>query len=164
MQLSKFTDYTLRVLIYLATKPEARFTIDEISSRYGISKEHLRKIVHQLSKGGWIDSRRGRDGGIRLACPAANISIGQIVREAEGNLAIVECFQEGNQSCQIFGVCRLQGMLHEALLAFLAILDKYSLADIVDGQVDLLSRLGLAPEEGTTIRPFTKNSTEDISK
>lgn len=147
MQLSKFSDYALRVLIYLAGKPDALSTIDEISDRYSISKDHLRKIVHNLVQSGWVDSRRGRGGGLSLAMPPADISIGAVVRSTEDNLAIVECFNPATDTCQISGVCRLSGMLDEALKAFLSVLDKYSLDDITAGQSALMARLGLLPIE-----------------
>ena len=143
MHLSKFTDYSLRVLIYLASKPDELSTIDEISSRYGISKEHLRKIVHQLAIDGWIESRRGRGGGLRLAKDPIAISVGAVVRGTEESLALVECFEPGRNSCQISGVCRLQGMLSEALAAFMDVLDGYTLQDIVAAEAQLFAKLGL---------------------
>ncbi|MDV7339609.1 Rrf2 family transcriptional regulator [Terasakiella sp. A23] len=143
MHLSKFTDYSLRVLIYLATKPDEISTIDEISKRYGLSKEHLRKIIHHLAKENWIESRRGRGGGVLLARPARDISIGEVVRSVEEGFNIAECFDPNKSQCQIDGLCRLTGMLGEALNAFLAVLDQYTLADIVQNQDQLLARLGI---------------------
>jgi len=105
MQLSKFSDYALRVLIYLAGRPDELSTIDEIAARYDISKDHLRKIVHNLVQSGWITSRRGRGGGLSLAMTPADISIGAVVRSTEDNLAIVECFNPATDTCQISGVC-----------------------------------------------------------
>jgi len=144
MQLSKFSDYALRVLIYLAGRPDELSTIDEIAARYDISKDHLRKIVHNLVQSGWITSRRGRGGGLSLAMTPADISIGAVVRSTEDNLAIVECFNPATDTCQISGVCRLSGMLDEALQAFIGVLDKYSLDDITAGQTALMARLGLS--------------------
>jgi Rrf2 family nitric oxide-sensitive transcriptional repressor len=154
MQLSKFTDYALRVLIYLGTRPEEEglATIEEIAERYGISREHLRKVVHHLGQAGYLESRRGRAGGLRLAHAAEDIRIGAVVRSCEESLALVECFQPGASKCQIAGVCGLAGMLHEALEAFLAVLDGYTLHDIVAGQRDLLARLGF-PGEPRPYRP-----------
>ena len=143
MHLSKFTDFSLRVLIYLAGKPDDLSTIDEISTRYSISKEHLRKIVHHLAREGWIESRRGRGGGLCLAKHPRDIPVGAVVRGAEDSLALVECFEPGRNKCQIFGVCRLNGMLHEALDAFLTVLDGYTLHDIVSAEAGLFARLGL---------------------
>lgn len=154
MQLSKFSDYSLRVLIYLAGQPDTLSTIDEISDRYAISKDHLRKIVHNLAQSGWIESKRGRSGGLSLAMNPAEISLGKVVRSTEENLAIVECFNPAIDTCQISGVCRLSGMLDEALQAFLSVLDKYSLNDITAGQSELMARLGL-PTFDTTTRSTT---------
>lgn len=150
MQLSKFSDYSLRVLIYLAGQPDTLSTIDEISARYGISKDHLRKIVHNLVQSGWVESKRGRNGGLSLSMNPASISIGKVVRSTEENLAIVECFNAETDTCQISGVCRLSGMLDEALQAFLSVLDKYSLDDITAGQSALMARLGLLTFDTST--------------
>ncbi len=146
MQLSKFTDYSLRVLIYLGCKGEARSTIEEIADRYAISKEHLRKIVHHLALSGVIESKRGRGGGLRLARPAAEISIGEVVRSCEENFALVECFAPDDEPCKIAGTCRFAWMLHEALTAFLEVLDRYSLADILSVGAPLMERLGLSEQ------------------
>lgn len=154
MQLSKFTDYSLRVLIYLAGQTETLTTIDEISARYGISKDHLRKIVHTLVQSGWIESKRGRNGGLALGMLPADISIGEVVRFTEENLAIVECFNAATDTCQISGVCRLSVMLDEALQAFLNVLDEYTLDDIIAGQSALMARLRL---------PTTDTRTEELS-
>ncbi len=154
MQLSKFSDYSLRVLIYLAGQPDKLSTIDEISARYEISKEHLRKIVHNLVQSGWVESKRGRSGGLSLASTPVDISIGKVIRSTEENLAIVECFNADTHTCQISGVCRLSGMLEEALQAFLSVLDKYTLDDIVSGQSTLMARLGL-PTFDTDTRAST---------
>lgn len=144
MQLSKFTDYALRVLIYLGGKGESRSTIEEIAESYGISKEHLRKVVHHLALSGVIESKRGRGGGLRLARPASEISIGEVVRQSEENFALVECFAPDEaQPCKISGACRFAWMLHEALTAFLGVLDRYTLADILSVGPALLERLGL---------------------
>ncbi|GAB5469787.1 MAG: Rrf2 family transcriptional regulator [Rhodospirillales bacterium] len=144
MQLSKFTDYSLRVLIYLGSKPEGLSTIEEIALRYDISREHLRKIVHNLTTSGVVEGKRGRRGGLRLAMAPADIVIGDIVRQTEENFALVECFDKGGAGCKIAGTCRLAWMLHEALTAFLAVLDRYTLADVLTaGGQPLLERLGL---------------------
>lgn len=144
MQLSKFTDYSLRVLIYLGSKGEARSTIEEIAESYAISKEHLRKVVHQLALSGVVDSKRGRSGGLKLARAASEISIGEVVRQSEENFALVECFApEEDAPCKISGACRFAWMLHEALTAFLAVLDRYTLADILSVGSPLRQRLGL---------------------
>ncbi len=149
MQLSKFTDYALRVLIYLGCKGDGRSTIDEIATHYGISKEHLRKIVHHLTTSGVVEGKRGRGGGLRLAYPPSEISVGEVVRQAEENFALVECFTPGEEVCRISGACRFAWMLHEALTAFLQVLDRYTLADIIAVGAPLRERLGL---EGSPVR------------
>ncbi len=143
MQLSKFTDYALRVLIYLGSKGDERSTIEEIASRYAISKEHLRKIVHHLTSSGVVEGKRGRGGGLRLARPPEEISVGEVVRAAEENFALVECFARDGEPCRISGACRFAWMLHEALTAFLQVLDRYTLADIISVGPPLLTQLGL---------------------
>lgn len=150
MQLSKFSDYSLRVLIYLAGQPDTLSTIDEISARYEISKDHLRKIVHNLVQSGWVESKRGRSGGLSLAIRPADISIGKVVRSTEENLIIVECFNATTDTCQISGVCRLSGILDEAFQAFMGVLDKYTLDDIITGHSALFARLGLPPFDYAT--------------
>jgi Rrf2 family nitric oxide-sensitive transcriptional repressor len=143
VHLSKFTDYSLRVMIYLAAKPDELSTIDEISNKHDLSKEHLRKIVYNLAQNGLIESRRGRSGGLRLAYSASDIKIGTIVRVAEDGFCLADCFRADGGTCRISGCCQLNDMFHEALNAFLAVLDKYTLADILIGQPVLFQRLGL---------------------
>lgn len=143
MHLSKFTDYSLRVMIYLAAKPQGLSTIDEISEKHAISKEHLRKIVYNLAQNDLIESRRGRGGGLRLARPAGETGIGEIVRVAEEGFEIAECFKKDGGNCRITGCCKLNDMFHEALNAFLQVLDKYTLDDILSGPPVLFARLGL---------------------
>lgn len=130
MHITRYTDYSLRVLIYLALKPDKLVTIQEISDSYSVSKNHLMKVVHQLNKKGYIETVRGKNGGMRIACAPADINIGVFVRETEQDLDLVECFSPGSQ-CAITPVCGLKGIFAEALQAFLATLDKYTLADIL---------------------------------
>lgn len=129
MHITRYTDYSLRVLIYLAVQDERLATIQEISDSYGISKNHLMKVVHQLTLKGYIESSRGKNGGLRLHRRPEDINVGVLVRETEQDLALVECFSENNQCC-ITPVCGLKNVLSEALQAFLATLDKYTLADL----------------------------------
>lgn len=130
MQLTRYSDYSFRVLIYLALAPERLATIDEIAERYGISKAHLTKVVHRLGRLGFVETVRGRRGGLRLARPASAIRVGAVLRATEGDLALVECFGPPG-GCAIEPACGLRGALHEALAAFLAVLDGYTLADLV---------------------------------
>ncbi len=149
MQLSKFSDYSLRVLIYLGAKKEGLSTIEEIAERYDISKEHLRKIVHNLTTTGVVEGKRGRGGGLRLAKAPEEINVGEILRQTEESYLLVECFAPANNGCQIAGACRLAWILHEALTAFLEVLDRYTLADILSVGQPLMERLGLAEEVKT---------------
>jgi Rrf2 family nitric oxide-sensitive transcriptional repressor len=130
MKLTSFTDYSLRVLMYLAAEPTRRATIAEIAGVFDISEHHLVKVVHFLGKQGWIETVRGKGGGIMLALPAEAICIGKVVRDTEGAAMPAECFSEDGGHCAIVGVCRLKGVLAEAVRAFYAALDHYTLADI----------------------------------
>jgi len=143
MQVTLYSDYALRVLVYLALKGDDLSTIQEIADQYQISKNHLMKVVNHLSQSGYITSKRGVGGGIKLARPADEIGIGAVLRETEDDLHVVECFDVAKPGCRINGVCSLKGMFGEALEAFLAVLDKYTLADVSDPATKLLERLKL---------------------
>jgi Rrf2 family nitric oxide-sensitive transcriptional repressor len=127
MKLTLYTDYALRALMHLAAKPERLASISEISSTYRISHNHLTKVVHDLRKAGFIDAVRGRSGGVRLAQPASEITVGAVVRHTEGGFDLVDC-----SSCVIAPACALTAALHRALAAFMDVLDGYSLADLVE--------------------------------
>ena len=131
MQLTSFTDYTLRVLMYLALQTKGLATIKGIADAYNISESHLMKVVHHLAKSGVVESIRGKGGGIRLAMPPSDIRIGRIVRAAESDAAIVECFGDSN-SCCITRCCKLPRILEEAFATFYESLDHYTLADLVE--------------------------------
>lgn len=131
MQLTYHTDYSLRVLMYLAIQPDRLVNIREIAERYDISRNHLVKVVHNLARAGFIKSYRGKGGGIELARKAEHINIGQVVRYTEGPLRPVECFDSERNRCVITAVCDLAPLLQEACDSFLATLDKYSLAALV---------------------------------
>jgi Rrf2 family nitric oxide-sensitive transcriptional repressor len=130
MKLTAFTDYSLRVLIYLAADPKQRATISEIASAFDISENHLVKVVHFLGKQGWIATVRGKGGGIQLAKAADAINVGRVVRDTEGAAVPAECFLPEGGGCAITAVCRLKGVLAEAVKSFYAVLDGYTLADI----------------------------------
>jgi Rrf2 family nitric oxide-sensitive transcriptional repressor len=130
MRLTLFTDYTLRTLIYLAVRPDRLVTIGDIAGAYGISSNHLMKVVHQLATARDVTTVRGQHGGLRLARPAAEINIGAVVRRTEADFAIVPCFGT-ETACVIQPDCVLAGVLDEATRAFLAVLDKRTLADLV---------------------------------
>jgi len=126
MRLKSYTDYALRVLMHLAARPDRLSSIGEIARTYRISHNHLMKVVHDLRKEGFLDAVRGRSGGIRLARPATDISVGDVVRHTEGTFDLVDC-----ESCVIARACSLTGALHQARRAFMAVLDGYSLEDLV---------------------------------
>jgi Rrf2 family nitric oxide-sensitive transcriptional repressor len=131
MQLTRFTDYSLRVLMFLVVRPGTLARIDEIAETYDISRGHVMKVVRALSQHGYVESVRGRSGGIRLSRPACEIRLGEVVRKTEANLAIVECFG-ADGICRIESACGLQAALTSALDAFLAVLDEYTLDDLVE--------------------------------
>ena len=137
MRLTSFTDYTLRVLMYLALRPEALATIPEIARAYGISENHLMKVVHQLARTKVIESVRGKGGGIRLMRDPAKIRLGQVVRVSEGDGAIVECLSSDPCACKIAPACRLAAILTRAFESFFSTLDEYSLADLVENPSQL---------------------------
>lgn len=141
MKLTAFTDYSLRVLIYLAADPERRTTIAEICAAFDINENHLTKVVHHLGKCGWIETTRGKGGGVLLAKPAREISVGQVVRDTEGQAMPAECFAAEESTCAIVSCCRLKGVLGEAVKAFYAVLDRYTLADITRNSRELTSIL-----------------------
>ncbi|MDP4001948.1 Rrf2 family transcriptional regulator [Methylobacterium sp. NEAU K] len=144
MRLTRYTDYALRTLIYVGLHEPGQSSIAEIARAYGISENHLTKVVHQLGRLGLIRTIRGRGGGLRLAKPPAEIVIGAVVRQTEDDLALVECFDNG--ACAITAPCRLRRALGEALAAFLAVLDSYTLADLIGGPEggEIAQLLGLA--------------------
>lgn len=131
MQLTIFTDYGLRTLMYLAAYPERRCSVREVSEHYGISRNHLVKVVHFLSQLGYIDSSKGKGGGIRLAKPAELLRIGDLVRELEPHMQLVECFDKDTSTCRISSGCQLKHFLAEANDAFIKSLNRYALADAV---------------------------------
>lgn len=130
MKLTHYSDYSLRVLIYLAVRTERLATITEIANSYGISRNHVVKVVHHLGKLGYLETLRGKHGGLRLAGKPEDINVGKVVRETEANLQIVECFGNDN-ACVLSPVCVLKSALDEALHAFLGTLDRYTLKDLV---------------------------------
>jgi Rrf2 family nitric oxide-sensitive transcriptional repressor len=143
MRLTTFTDYCLRALMYVALKGDELATIDEIAERYGINRNHLVKVIFRLGQLGYLDTMRGKGGGIRLAKDPAKINLGTLVRQTEDDLVLVECFQEQDCLCVIEPACVLRKALRQALNAFFKILDGYTIADLVKPSHSLARLLAL---------------------
>lgn len=146
MRLTDYTDYSLRVLVYLAVRGEGLSTIQDISQAYGISKNHLMKVVQQLAEHGWVETVRGRNGGLRFAQGSRALTVGDVVRAMESDFALVACLpdQHGQRrSCVIMPHCRLREALEAAANAFLAELDRYTIGELAQPQSGLASLLGL---------------------
>lgn len=146
MRLTSFTDYSLRVLIYLACEPGRRATVGEIAQAFAVSENHLTKVAHFLGQQGWVATVRGKGGGLALAHDAGDIVVGEVVRRTEGAAMPAECFGEASSHCAIASVCRLKGALHEAAEAFHAALDGYTLADLVQPRAALSRMLFIGRE------------------
>lgn len=131
MQLTRFTDFSLRVLIYLGGHPDALVTVAAIASEYGISRHHLTRVVHQLGIKGYIETVRGKGGGFRLARRPDQIRIGDVVRDMESGFDLAECFRPGDNTCRLLPGCALKPVLLDAGRAFLASLDGHTLADLL---------------------------------
>ncbi len=131
MQLSLHSDYALRVLLYLGAHEGEIVSTRQISEAYGISKNHLVRVVQTLGEHGYVELLPGRSGGIRLAVDPANIRLGDVVRQAEPNLRLVECFDKATNTCPIIRVCGLKSYLNDALQSFLATLNEHTLAEFV---------------------------------
>ena len=131
MQLTSFTDYSLRVLVYAAVQGDRRCQTAEVASMFGISRHHVVKVVNELAHLGYLDTVRGRDGGFTLAQRPDQVCLGDVVRRTEGSIAIVECFDPKTNSCPLLPACGLKDALGEAFAAFLAVLDRRTLADLM---------------------------------
>lgn len=139
MRLTAYTDYALRVLIYLTIQDERLATIREISEQYDISKNHLMKLVHDLGKHGFIETVRGKNGGLRMARDPDKVSVGEVVRIMEKDMSIVECFDPDNYDCRIAETCALKGIMREATDSFLGVLDEYSIKDLTKSKSRLIN-------------------------
>lgn len=144
MRLTVYSDYALRLLMFLAVRGDGMATIPQIAGAYNISGNHLMKVVHQMGQAGYIETVRGRGGGMRLARPAAEIVLGDVIRFTEPDMDIVPCFAPENQECPLRRACRLKGALDRARTAFLDVLDEYTLADLTGNSRALQASLGLA--------------------
>lgn len=131
MRLTLHTDYALRLLMLLAIERDTRHTIEEVARRYGISRNHMMKVAQTLAQAGFVKSMRGRGGGLELARGPEAINLGAVLRACEDSFALVECFDRTRNTCIVAPACGLRGPLEEALAAFLSVLDRYSLADLV---------------------------------
>ena len=158
MRLTVYTDYSLRLLMYLALKDGGLATIAEIADSYGISKNHLMKVAHQLGIAGYIATVRGRSGGLRLAKSAEAIGLGQVVRQTEPDMALVPCFEPINAPCAIQRCCVLQSALEKACLAFVEVLDRYTLGDLVKPRAPLRAMLSITPVDRAPASAATRPS------
>ena len=151
MQLTRYTDYAVRVLLHVGARDEGDLSsIAEIAQVYGISKDTLKKIVQDLNQAGFVTAVRGRNGGLKLGRPAEDITIGAIVRHTETGFDLVDC-----SSCLIAPACTLPRILNEATQAFLAVLDRYTLADVLSRRADLRGLFGNFAPLKTAIKDVT---------
>lgn len=142
MQLSAYSDYSIRVLMQAALRRPARVTVDEVAATYGISRHHLVKIVHDLGRSGYLATHRGIGGGFTLARQLEEIVLGDVVRLGEETETVITCREGGDRVCRLLPCCRLKGVLDEAAAAFFAVLDSYTLADLVKHPARMRAVLG----------------------
>lgn len=152
MRHTSYSDYALRMLMYLAVHPERLCTIDEIARAYAISRNHLMKLAFELGRAGYIRTVRGRSGGLALARPAESIIVGEVIRHTEEDFALVECFRPERNECAITPGCRLRSVFASALAAYLSVLDGYTLADLTS-QPERLTTLFHVREGERPTRP-----------
>ncbi len=152
MNLTRFTDYALRTLIFVGLRRDRLSSIQEVSDAFHISKNHLLKVVNELGQQGFLTTIRGRKGGLQLGRPAEEIVIGEVVRAMEPGFELLECFEATRDRCVITTQCRLKGILHRALNGFLAELDSHTLADLVGSREALLAVLD-SKKTGATAEP-----------
>lgn len=141
MQLTQFTDYSFRTLIYVALQDGKSCTIAEIAESYSISKNHLMKVIHRLSQLDILKTTRGKGGGLQLNAEPEELNIGELVKKLEPNLFIVECFDKANGKCVISPVCQLKNILHEATNNFIQTLEQYTLKDLIKNRKQLSQML-----------------------
>ncbi|MBY5933963.1 Rrf2 family transcriptional regulator [Tateyamaria omphalii] len=154
MKLKSYTNFALRSLQLAALKTPDLIRVDDVVRVHGLARPHIVKIVHELGLAGYVVTHRGRHGGFRLARPAEDIIIGDVVRLTEGPLTVVECFNPDSNTCPLIGICKLSRALREATQAFMAVLDDLTLADIASNRSDLLARI--APLEEGIVAPVRK--------
>lgn len=149
MRLTIYTDFSLRLLMYLALKPDRLATIKEVATSYSISRTHLMKVAHQLGVMGFVGTVRGKGGGLRLARAAATITVGEIVRRTEPDMALVPCLAPISAVCPITPACELRHAIEAARVAFLEVLDRYTLDDLTARRGPLQGYLGIAPSSSS---------------
>jgi Rrf2 family transcriptional regulator, nitric oxide-sensitive transcriptional repressor len=147
MHLTQYSNFALRTLQFVALRSPEVVTVDEVARAHRISRAHLVKVSHELGRRGYIETIRGRNGGMRLARPAQDISVGEVLRWTEAPLELAECFNSDTNSCPLIGVCHLSRGLQRALRAFFVVLDDLTIADITANRGVLLDRLLPAPEK-----------------
>ena len=143
MRLTIYTDYALRLMMYLAVKDDGLATIADIAESYDISRAHLMKVAHQLGAAGYVETVRGRNGGLRLAKPAQSIRLSELVRHTEPDMAVMPCLKPVDAPCVIKRCCVLRTALNEAEAAFVKVLDRYTLGDLVAPRTRLRSLLSV---------------------
>jgi Rrf2 family nitric oxide-sensitive transcriptional repressor len=153
MQLNAFTDYALRVLVYAAAHPGDRCLTADVATAFGISRHHVVKVVNELQHLGYIETTRGRTGGFTLARPPEQIRVGDVVRRTETAMVLVECFDRSTNACPLAHACGLKGALAEAFKSFLAVLDRYTIADMVATPRWTSALIALTPQPLSTSRP-----------
>ena len=131
MRISTYSDYSFRVLIHAALRRPERVTVDEVAETFGISRHHLVKVVHDFGRHGYLQTQRGIGGGFTLARVPEKIRVGDIMRLGEETETVIDCMDKPNFQCRIFPACRLKGVLDDAAKAFFAVLDDYTLADLI---------------------------------
>ena len=144
MRLTQFSNFAVRILMYAGLKKRSLSALPEIARAYGISHDHLKKASAELCRLGHLEAVRGREGGVRLAKPAEAISLGDVVRQTEGNVALVECFNPATNTCPLHAECRFRVALTEALEAFFAVLDRHTIADLIEDREILAAHLSIA--------------------
>jgi Rrf2 family nitric oxide-sensitive transcriptional repressor len=152
MRLTDYTDYSLRTLMYLGIHRDRLVTIQDIADAYSISKSHLMKVVHQLGLAGLVETIRGRSGGLRLGKEPEDINIGDVVRRTEPDFTMVECFNRQHNECVLAPSCELQDALAKATKAYLAVLNEFTLADLLrnSGSLQRLARVQIYPKAKAT--------------
>ena len=143
MKLSAYSDYAVRVLMQTTLRSPQRVTVAEVALTFGISRHHLVKVVHDLGRAGYLVTQRGIGGGFTLGRAPEDIRLGDVVRLGEESETVIDCREEGNRACRLLPVCRLKGVLDEAAAAFFAVVDRYTLADLVKQRSKMRAVLGI---------------------